>query len=199
MPATLRHNIKKVIRRPALAAVREALEIPSGQITLEEARFLGSLVRDLDGGRPIVEVGTLFGWSTRILALHKPSDVELITVDNYEWNPLALLPDDHFAVTSAILEEAKRSFQVKQVRIEKAEFYRTYAGPPPSLIFLDADHSYEATREDLIWATRFRDALICLHDYRKEWPGVIQAVDELGGPERMAGTLCLLRRGAHYP
>jgi AmiR/NasT family two-component response regulator len=78
-------------------------------------------------------------------------------------------------------------------------FYRTYSGRPPALIFLDADHSYEATREDLIWATQFKDTIICLHDYRSEWPGVITAVDELGGPAEIAGTLCVLRQGACYP
>ena len=194
----LRRLAKKIIRRPALGAVREALTIPSGQVNLEEARFLGSLVRGLDTSRPIIEIGTLFGWSTRVMVLYKAPEMELVTVDVYKWNPLALSSENHFTITSSILEESKRKYNVKQFRKDKAEFYRSYSGPEPALIFLDADHSYEETRNDLEWATKHSRALICLHDYRSEWPGVIQAVNEVGGPHRIEGTLCLLKPGAGY-
>lgn len=133
------------------------------------------------------------------MALAKPAEMELITVDAYYWNPLGLSKRDHFAITSRILEEAIQKYNVKQVRQDKAEFYRSYSGPEPALIFLDADHSYEGTRDDLEWATKYENAIICLHDYRKEWPGVIQAVDEFGGFDRIAGSLCVLRRRQYYP
>jgi predicted O-methyltransferase YrrM len=191
----LRRVARKYIRRPA--AVREALTIP-GQITLEESRFLGSVIRELDSNRPIIEVGTLFGWSTRVIALYKPQGMELITVDAYKWNPLGLSPEHHAAITTNILEEASHTLNVKQVRQDKNDFYNEYSGPEPSLIFLDADHSYAATRQDLEWATKYRRALICLHDYGRAWPGVVKAVDELGGPYKIAGSLCLLTPGACY-
>ncbi len=160
---------------------------------MEEARFLGSLLPALPAARPIIEVGTLFGWSTRVMALYKPLDAPLITVDMYCWNPLGLSDADHFAITSSILEESKQTLNVTQVRIDKDVFYREYAGPAPSLIFLDADHTYEATRADLQWANSFPDTIVCLHDYRPEWPGVIAAVDEFGGPASIVGTLCTLK------
>lgn len=198
MSRTIRTLAKKVIRRPALAAVKEALRIPSGQISMEEAKFLGSLVRELDPSRPIIEIGTLFGWSTRVITLFKAQETELITVDAYVWNPLGLSDQHHFDITSSILEESKRTANVRQVRQDKEIFYREYDGVAPSLIFLDADHTYEATLSDLMWASKYNDTLICLHDYRKEWPGVIKVVDQFGGPERLQGTLCVLKLGSAY-
>lgn len=51
---------------------------------------------------------------------------------------------------------------------------------PLDFVFLDADHSYRGTREAIwLWSTHVRDGgLICGHDYRRSYPGVIKAVDE---------------------
>ena len=53
-----------------------------GQISVDESRFLGELVRQSDRTRPIIEVGTLFGHSARVIAMNKDRTQELITVDN---------------------------------------------------------------------------------------------------------------------
>ncbi|MGV3723055.1 MAG: class I SAM-dependent methyltransferase [Actinomycetota bacterium] len=173
--------------------MREALELNSGQISLGETRFLGSLITVADKSRPIVEIGTLFGWSTRAMTLYKDPSTQLITVDNYCWNPLALSRESHLQITTHTLKDAIASYRVKQVIGEKSTFYRDYAGPDPALIFLEADHSYEGTRQDLEWATQFPTAIVCLHDYRSAWPGVMQAVDEFGGVEHLHESLCVLR------
>ena len=86
-----------------------ALTLPVGQIRLDESRFLGELVSSLTEPGPIVEIGTLFGWSTRVMALFKDRDRELITVDNYGWNPLGLPPERHQSSTAQTLAEAVRS------------------------------------------------------------------------------------------
>jgi predicted O-methyltransferase YrrM len=169
-----------------------ALTLPVGQIRLDESRFLGELVSSLRGPGPIVEVGTLFGWSTRVMTLFKERDRELITVDNYGWNPLGLPPERHRSSTSESLAEAVRSHNVRIVARDKASFYETYAGPPPALVFLDAVHSYEQTKADIDWARRVDAGVICLHDYSPEHPGVVQAVDEAGGPARLVQSLAVL-------
>jgi predicted O-methyltransferase YrrM len=115
MNIALRRTIKTIVRRPALSAVSEALRIPSGQISLEEARLLGRLLQRVDASRPIVEIGTLFGWSTRVIVMFKPAAMELITVDRYCWNPLGLSSARHFAITAEILDESKQTFNVKQI------------------------------------------------------------------------------------
>ena len=62
--------------------VEEALAF-TGEVAVSEARFLGNLVRGLDNSKPIIEIGTLFGRSTLVMAHQKPVETKIITVDNY--------------------------------------------------------------------------------------------------------------------
>jgi hypothetical protein len=164
-----------------------------GQLSLTEARLLEELVKSSDPTRPIIEIGTLFGFSTMVMTLAKQPAQRLITVDNYSWNPLGITPQAHFETTSNRLAEATRDFSVTIQRQDKNEFYRTYSGPPPALFFCDADHSYEATKADLLWAKSVGATIICGDDYdHPVQRGTAQAVDELGGPRQLAGGLFVL-------
>lgn len=187
-------RVRAVIRAAAGTDkwITEALTLPLGQISLGEARALGQLVAGLTEPGPIVEVGTLFGWSTRVMVLFKDPQRELITVDSYVWNPLLLPAEQHARATGAALQDAVDHHRVRVVRQDKAEFYETYAGPAPALVFLDAIHSYEETRKDIEWARRVRAGAICLHDYSPAHPGVMQAVDEAGGPRTRSESLVVL-------
>jgi predicted O-methyltransferase YrrM len=182
----------RMLQRVTVPVTRAALTM--GQITLSEARLLSELCRSVPEGSTIIEVGTLFGYSTRIIALSKPETASVVTVDSYCWNPLGLRPRAHRRVTADLLEECVRDLHVSVIAGDKDEFYASYDGPAPALIFLDADHDYEPTRKDLEWATSFPDAVICLHDYIERFPGVIRAVDEFGGPDRLVRSLCTLAR-----
>jgi hypothetical protein len=59
-------------------------------ITLEEAQLLGDLVRRAEGEGPIVEIGTLFGYSTLVMCVAKGPFRKLLTVDSFVWNPVGL-------------------------------------------------------------------------------------------------------------
>ena len=164
----------------------------TGQIAFAEARFLGDLVAGLTAPGPIIEIGTLFGWSTTVMTLRKAPDRLLVTVDNYAWNPAQLTREQHLALTRAILADAVQTGEVEMVVQDKDEFYRSYDGPAPSLVFLDADHSYEATAADIEWARSVGAEVVCGHDYQPDWPGVIQAVDEAGGWAQKVASLRVL-------
>jgi hypothetical protein len=170
------------------AIIRQVL-LRRSEISLAEARFLGSLVQRAPANRPIVEIGTLFGGSTRILALFKPRETTLITVDNFGWNPFGLTHNQHLEITRQMLADLGASDNVELRDMDKEAFYAGYAGPPPGLVFLDANHSYESTRRDIEWARAVGAGLICGHDYSPRFPGVMQAVNELGGANRVVGTL----------
>ena len=164
-----------------------------GQISIVEARALGALVRSSDPSRPIVEIGTLFGFSTLVMTMFKAPTQRLITVDNYSWNPLGLRPEVHYQLTHNRLQEAIAQHGVEQLRMGKDEFYKTYSGPPPALFFCDADHSYEATRDDIEWAKSVGATIICGDDYDHPIQrGTAQAVDQLGGPKQLHGGLFVL-------
>jgi predicted O-methyltransferase YrrM len=164
-----------------------------GHVTIEEARFLAELAQASAPHRPIVEIGTLFGFSTLVLARAKHPGQRLITVDNYCWNPLGLSPEAHARATASVLQDAVKTQNVEVVRADKDDFYRNYDGPPPALFFCDADHEYEPTLCDLRWARDAGADLICGHDYHPaRHPGVVRAVTDLGGAREIRGTVFVL-------
>src|SRR5262249_32461925 len=110
----------------------------------------------------------------------------------YVWNPWGLTPKSHFQLTAHCLYYLVQSGQVEQLSMDKAHFYATYRGPAPSLVFLDATHSYSETKKDIDWARSVGAALIAGHDYSEKFPGVKQIVDEYGGPREMGATVFLL-------
>jgi hypothetical protein len=188
---------RRLARAPALQlrhlAASDALRA-EGQIGIGEARFLAELVRGLEGPGPIVEIGTLFGWSTRVLALAKDAGRELISVDNYSWNPLGLPPPLHEETTRGLLAEAAAEHQVRVLAMSAAAFFAGYRGEAPALAFIDGDHAYAAVAADIRGAKAIGARLICGHDYDPvRFAGVARAVDEAGGPRRLVGTLWHLK------
>jgi hypothetical protein len=162
------------------------------QATLDQAeqsllRELVEQVAELPG--PIIEIGTLIGATTTRMAQWKSPRQRIISVDSYCWNPWKLSPEMHHALAAQVLYSVVQSAQVEQVRMDKDRFFATYEGPAPSLVFLDAIHSYAATKADILWSRRVGASTICGHDYCEEFPGVIQVVEEFGGPAKLRGTL----------
>lgn len=165
------------------------------QATVEEESlpFLRKLVRASHShSGPIIEIGTLIGITTTTMALEKAPHQKIITVDVYNWNPWGITPDAHEALTRQILRYLIETGQVEQVRMDKNEFYRTYSGPAPSLVFLDAVHDYEETKKDIEWSQRVGAKIIAGHDYHDVYPGVQQVVQEFGGPRELCGTVWAL-------
>lgn len=158
------------------------------QVNLIEARFLAELTREAQEG-PIIEVGTLFGSSTKIILLNKAPGQKVIAVDLFSWNPAGLTPDQHYTIASSALRAFSDDSDLDIIRADKNDFYKTYSGPPPALVFLDADHSYAETHKDIEWARSSRAKIICGHDYTPDFPGVMQAVNEAGGASMICGTL----------
>lgn len=90
------------------------------------------------------------------------------------------------------MKEAKRvtAFAAKRRHIVRADSADAAAETPDGsrdFVFIDADHSYEAVRDDIAaWLPKIRPGgLLCGHDYTPPgkygtlgWPGVVQAVDE---------------------
>ncbi len=131
----------------------------------------------LDG--PIVEIGTLFGWTTQLIASLKSPERELITIDNFCWNPFHVPPEDHRVITRRTLHYCLEHCRTRIFDGTAREFYDTYDGPTPSMVFIDADHSYEAVRVDIDWARQRGVPVIAGHDYNPVLHQVVvRAVDE---------------------
>ena len=164
-----------------------------GHISIDEAKFLSALIRKTSKDDPIIEIGTLFGFSTHIMAISKDKSQKLITVDKYIWNSLGASPAAHKLGTYAALRDAIATHNVEVVDQDKDMFYESYTGPAPGLVFCDANHAYEPTLRDLVWARKVGAMIVCGHDYSpSRFPGVVRAVDALGGPREVVGTLFVL-------
>lgn len=167
----------------------------AGHISVAEARCLSRLVAHAPAFRPIVEIGTLFGTSTRALAVGKPRETPLLSIDNYSWNPLFLGVRAHKRYTQCRWADLSEDYHVDFVDMDRLEFYAGYSGLSPFLFFADAIHTYQATREDLRWAIDAGADLICSHDYDSQnWPGVVRAVDEIGEVTLLIDSLAVQAR-----
>jgi hypothetical protein len=128
---------------------------------------------------PIVEIGALFGWTTQLLASLKSPAKELIAVDNFCWNPFHIPPDDHRAITRRTLHYCLEHCRTRIFDGTARDFYDTYRGPTPSMVFIDADHSYAATQADIAWACQRGVPVVAGHDYNATLhQAVVRAVDE---------------------
>jgi hypothetical protein len=184
LPADVPMNFREAVCYRAIGGL--------GELSIAEARLLSELVRASDPTRPIIEIGTLFGYSTLVMTLAKAHEQQIISVDNYSWNPLGLSPEAHYRTTTNRLRDAVAGENVSLLRVSSDEFYRTYDGPAPALFFCDADHAYGPTKTDLLWAKSVGATVICGDDYEPRFDGVVRAVAELGGPSRLVGGLFVL-------
>jgi hypothetical protein len=52
------------------------------------------------------------------------------------------------------------------------------------MIFIDAIHTFDKAKADILHAINLmrEGGLLCGHDYSGNWPGVINAVDDIFGP-----------------
>jgi hypothetical protein len=103
---------------------------------------------------------------------------EIIALENFSWNPFGLSSESHRNWTLRCLEIAITKHKVKLMEMDILDFKNNYVDSAPSLIFLDADHSYEAAKSDIQCAKKVGTKIISGHDFSDEWPGVKRAVQE---------------------
>ncbi len=164
-----------------------------GAVRENELPLLEELVKQANGlPGPLIEIGTLFGFTTQKMAFWKDAAKKIITVDNYCWNPLGISPDEHYHLTGRILWYLVKTEQVELLNASKDDFLEKYKAEAPALVFIDADHTYEATLADIRQAQRIGARIICGHDYCDIHPGVMRAVDESGGAARLCGSVWVL-------
>jgi len=128
---------------------------------------------------PIIEIGTLFGYSTQALALGKGIDQELLTVDAFSWNPIGIPKWRHEELARKNLVFLIRTQNVRLIVASNEQFYADWDGRQPALVFIDACHTYEQVRIDIDWALKVKARIICGDDI--SWEGVKKAVEESFG------------------
>lgn len=122
------------------------------------------------GAKQIAEIGVFEGATSRVICKCTSPQSRLVLVDPY---PLSLFAEKvlgfSFAGTIARVTVRPWKRKVTFVRGTSAEVAKTLPGEEKfDFIFIDADHSYEAVREDFqLWASRLtQGGKIGLHDSR---------------------------------
>ena len=151
----------------------------SGSVLPEELPFLKELVeQSAQHTGPILEIGTLYGFTTQHIAEYKKPGQELITVDNFSWNPIGLTTEAHRDFCFRSLHYLSKCANTTIYDGTGTNFYSSYNGETPAMIFIDANHAYEGVREDIEWAVSRGIPIITGHDYCDAFPGVVRAVNE---------------------
>jgi predicted O-methyltransferase YrrM len=124
----------------------------------------------------IVEVGALFGLSTQAI-LEGSECNKVIAIDNFAWNPIGLTPNRHESMLKSNLKYFSRNGRLEIFKGSSSDYLKDiYSGDKVSMVFIDADHSYEGVLNDINFAEAINALIICGDDY--SFPGVRRAVDE---------------------
>lgn len=136
----------------------------------------------------IVEIGVYKGRGTAMWNVHLINENK-----NYEYFAI-----DHFSGSS----EHKKNIEyyevtknnlipiLSRINLIKNDSYNASSNFTENffdIIYIDASHDYESVKNDLtIWLPKLKKGgVICGDDYILGWPGVIQAVDEIFGKEKI--------------
>jgi Methyltransferase domain len=173
-----------VTRRPVVPGWLPGAERIDGWMRREELLWLGAQAAHAER---VVEIGCWLGRSTTALAASCPGTVW--TIDHFRGADSQ--PERQAdAVTLRLEHRARRNLDgFRNLRIftmESADAVGLFPESWADMVFIDADHSYDAVKADILrWRSKAAH-LFCGHDYAPEWPGVVRAVDELL-PERQRG------------
>ena len=151
---------------------------------------LSVLVELARGRKTVVELGTGPGWTTLVLALAEPDRI----VRTYD-----VQAKPHRAAYLALADPESRA------RVVVVEGRGEEADPPPEpvdLLYVDSNHDREIVRRSF---ERWRDSIACggfaaFDDYvNHNFPGVREAVEELGLQGRTAGRLFIWEKTCQSP
>jgi predicted O-methyltransferase YrrM len=133
----------------------------------------------------MVEVGTHVGGSAWYAGRHVQSlDGEYWCVDSWEEAWMYATADERYDSFLLNMRECGMEGFIKTLRMKSVEAAKLFEDDSLDCVFIDADHSYESVKSDILaWYPKLKSTGILLgHDYSPEyWPGVCQAVDECFG------------------
>lgn len=143
-----------------------------GWMRPEELGWLHDRARQMTS---VVEVGVWKGRTTSVLLKVCPL---VYAVDTWETVIHGLDPEEARQEFVKNCGEAHNLRILQQSSVAAAEIFHDRG---VDMVFIDADHSYEAVQADIAaWLPKAR-RLICGHDFKKTWPGVQRAVRERFG------------------
>lgn len=178
-------NLYEFLVRQSQSPVVNALGV-DGWMSMEELEWLNNSARYMDA---VVEIGSFKGRATT--ALLEGCKGHVYAVDHW------LGDDDGNKVLRGIYEnEDVFGIFMKNVGCYPNLITKKMSSleavneiPDVDMVFIDGEHTYESVKVDIqAWLPKTRK-ILCGHDYSKEWPGVVSAVNELMGPVNVVGSI----------
>jgi predicted O-methyltransferase YrrM len=137
-----------------------------------------------------VEVGSWLGRSSSFMGVEiKNSDknIKLDCIDLWEYIPTGSLPKEIFEgkdLQALFIENIKNSGVsniITPIKLESIAASKNYPDQSLDFVFIDANHSYEAVKDDIqSWYPKVKTGgYIGGHDYSYFWKGVVTAVNEI--------------------
>jgi hypothetical protein len=158
-----------------------------GWMSIGELRFLAEQASKC---KIIIEAGSYKGRSTRAMADNTTGVIHAIDPWDGVYEGLGH-PRDEAQASYILNNDIKLEFYKNlyshifsgRVIPHEAHFHNVII-LDPDMIFIDANHNYETTKRDILHGINLMPAggFLCGHDYRGEWPEVIQAVNDVFGP-----------------
>lgn len=160
----------KIFILPNLSAVFSYIHWNASHGTKHIAMFLPALIYSYSV-KTVLEIGLANGFITQVLSrsLEANGGGKLISCDI---DKQALELSHNFLGGLTAVEHIMVCADSTKVD------FREYADAI-DLCFIDGDHSYEATRDDIMTGINMGARIITVHDYAGGQPGVVQASDEL--------------------
>jgi hypothetical protein len=150
-----------------------------------EMQFLYNRAKEMDS---VIELGSWKGRSTHALLSGCKGNVTAI--DHWHGSKNDLTEDiakteDVFTIFKNNVKQFNNLTIINKDIVEAINDVDT-----ADMVFIDAEHSYEAVKRDIInWLPKTKK-LLCGHDYCTAFPELVKAVNEvIGEPDGVAGTI----------
>jgi len=186
---------------PNLNYIPHYYENVEGWFNPGDIAFYKEIIDKFSGPAHFVEIGSYKGKSSSFMAVeiaNSGKNINFDCVDTWAGSPEHqaggnledpdVVNDKMFDIFKQNMEPVKSYYKAK--RMSSLEAATTYLDKSLDFVFIDADHSYEAVRADIIawWPKVKNGGIISGHDYHMGAPGVMNASNELFGYVRVTGS-----------
>jgi len=162
-----------------------------GWFDTQSEQVCAEMVMKYPNGSLFVEIGAFMGKSTCYIAQEikrKNKEIEFHVIDHFCGSPeheQMLKGKNLFDIFINNMEAAEVLDSIEVIRKDANDVIENYEDNSIDFLYLDADHSYEAVKNDIQkWLPKVRGTLVG-DDYVNVHPGVIKAVNEILGQENI--------------
>ena len=163
--------------------------------------FYQEIIDQFDGPAHFVEIGSFKGRSSSYMAVeiaNSKKQINFDCVDTWQGSPehqQGAANEDRDVINNSLYQSFIENMKPVEgyysaKRMTSVEAAKTYEDQSLDFVFIDADHSYESVKEDIIaWFPKVKyGGIISGHDYHMGAPGVMIASNELFGFVRVTGS-----------